>query len=69
MRESFASPDTEFRILHSAEGDHDGCRPGEPTGVVECARCGRRSENVDHIPHAPGCPQRHVHSEWFRATR
>jgi len=59
-------PETSFTLITSGEGDRDGCVPGEPTGEVECDCCGARAENVDRIDHDEGCPQRDVHSEWWR---
>jgi hypothetical protein len=33
----------------------DGCKPGEPTGMVVCEDCWRCARNWDWIDHAPGC--------------
>lgn len=59
---SFADPSTEFEMLISGEGDHDGHQPGEPTGEVRCVECGQVAMDVDLIDHECGCPQADVHS-------
>lgn len=63
---SFAEPDTEFRLERSGTPPTvDGLAIDEPTGEVTCVYCEATHENVDEIPHDPGCPQRFVHSEWY----
>jgi len=63
---SFADPETHFHLVRSdTPRTVDGFKPGEPTGEVECAECGRVADNVDEIPHAPDCPQRWVRSRWW----
>jgi hypothetical protein len=71
---SFASPDTEFRIVPSGSPPSvDGLAITEPK-FLECTECGARvrldgpdghQTTVDNLPHDRGCPQRDVVSQWF----
>lgn len=60
---------THFQIVRSASPVHvDGFKLNEPTGVVLCTMCWRSHKNIDKIPHEPDCPQKDVHSRWWRRT-
>jgi hypothetical protein len=66
---SFSASDTHFQLVRSrAPVDVDGCKLGEPTGVILCVCCWQSALNIDAIDHDTGCPQAHVHSEWWRDT-
>lgn len=70
----FADPDTEFEILAS-ETPHteDGYWPGEPK-ALRCPECGAQVQldrdpstpGIDELAHRSDCPQRFVHSHWYR---
>ncbi|NHN40519.1 hypothetical protein G9C85_02555 [Halorubellus sp. JP-L1] len=67
---SFAHPNTEFYLpsyprTYSSAGIHNG----EPTGEVVCVACWESHMNVDEIEHESTCPQRHVHSRYYRSQQ
>jgi len=57
---SVTDPDTEFALVHSDPGAHDGYQVGELTGQVRCCACGAVARSVEAIAHADDCPQRGV---------
>lgn len=61
----FTDPETEF-LLPQMPTHAAGHYKGEPTGVVVCLACLESDKNIDEIPHESTCPQRHVHSRWWR---
>jgi hypothetical protein len=62
-------PSTTFLLERSGTPvDVDGHKLGTPTGEVICAECLRSASNVDHIHHAPDCPQRDARSRWWVET-
>lgn len=66
---SFSDPDTHFRLVRSdTPVSVDGHKIGEPTGEVECEDCGRVAAAPEYIPHAPGCDQKNVLSDYFAET-
>lgn len=64
---SFADPETEF-YLPSYPSHIQGHFKGEPTGEVVCIACWAADMNIDEIPHEMTCPQRFVHSRYWRET-
>lgn len=68
-RLSFADERTHFQLVRSQSPvDVDGYKMGEPTGMVICLACWESAWNIDEIEHESTCPQRHVHSRWWRQT-
>lgn len=67
---SFTDPSTEFYLPHWPTTNRAcGHHAGEPTGEVVCLTCWRSDLNIDEIDHDPTCPQRHVHSRYWRERR
>jgi hypothetical protein len=67
--ESFADASTHFALLRSGSPiTVDGYALGEPTGELRCEECGAEARNIDEIDHAEDCPQKDVHSRYWRET-
>lgn len=60
MHQTVTDPDTEFALVHSPPGAHDGYQVGELTGEVRCCVCARTARRVEDIAHATDCDQRGV---------
>ena len=63
---SFADEDTHFRLIRSDTSvDVDGYKLHEPTGEIECEKCGGCAGAPEYIVHDKDCSQRDVTSRWY----